>query len=367
MRVANLVRLLAGGLLLATALLAIAPAPTHLLWMVAIGVTELGYVFAAVCLLAAVALNNKTRAGRVAVGCSITAAVIALSPLVRALPAATAANTAIRYGVLFAGFPMQQVQSRTIVYTKVEGTELFLDFYPAAGRRKAPVLLSVHGGSWSSGDNQDFIAFDQYFASRGFAVADVLYRLAPRWRYPAASDDVRSAIEFLAHEEERLKIDANQIVLVGRSAGAQIALDVAYSGHDPRIRGVISFYGPTDLRWSWNNPGNPRVIDTRKVLFDYLGGDPAVASWAYDAASPVNRVTSSAPPTLLLHGERDELVSVYHTTELSRRLRQAGVFHVSIVLPWSTHGFDYFLRGPGGQIGTSAIERFLERILPSGA
>src|SRR5437868_10349596 len=79
----------------------------------------------------------------------------------------------------------------------------------------------------------------------------------------------------------------------------------------------------------------------------------------YTAASPTRLVTSSSPPTLLIHGGRDELVSVYQSERLAQRLREAGVRHFNLALPWATHGFDYILRGPGGQISNYAIEYFL--------
>ena len=209
-------------------------------------------------------------------------------------------------------------QPEVLVYSNTEGTNLSLDFYRPQSQRPAPLLVMIHGGSWVSGDNKDFIALDQYLAGRGFAVADVLYRLAPKSRYPAASDDVREAIGYLQHHAESLRIDPRYIVLIGRSAGGQIALNVAYSANDPAIRGVVSFYGPADLTWSWENPGNPLVIDTRGRLTDFLGGSPSEAASNYDSASPVRFVTPRVPPTLLLHGGRDELVALHHSNVLER-------------------------------------------------
>jgi dipeptidyl aminopeptidase/acylaminoacyl peptidase len=49
-----------------------------------------------------------------------------------------------------------------------------LDLYRRNSNKPAPLIVVIHGGSWQSGDNKDFIPMDQYFAGRGFAVADVL-------------------------------------------------------------------------------------------------------------------------------------------------------------------------------------------------
>ena len=377
MRLLDLARLLLATLLFATASLAVVTAPTHFLWMAAVGVTELGHMLALICLGVAVALWSNSWSGRVAAGLTVAAAVLALTPVLRAtrvardLPnqlraafgeAVPIRPSALVFGDLFRGISSPEVRAESLVYSKIQDQELSLDFYRAQASGSAPVVVVIHGGSWQSGDNKDFIPMDRYLASRGVAVADIIYRLAPRWTFPAAQDDARAAIAFLRSRADVLKIDPNRIVLLGRSAGGQIALTVAYSAKDPGIRGVISFYAPTDLRWSWENPGNPLVIDTRSVLTGYLDGNPSEASYNYDAASPIRFVTSAAPPTLLFHGGRDELVSSYQSSRLTERLAEAGVLHLNVSLPWATHGFDFIFRGPGGQISTYAIEYFLARV-----
>lgn len=368
-------------MLFMTASLAVFPAPTHFFWMVAVGVTEWGHALALICLGAAVPLWSNTWSGRVAVGLCVTAAVVALTPVFRAsrvardLPrqlreafgdAVPARPSPLLYADLFRGISPPEVQAESLVYSKIQDTELSLDFYRAQITSPAPLVVVIHGGSWQSGDNKDFIPMNRYLAGRGFAVADIIYRLAPRWKFPAASDDVLAAIAFLRNQADSLKIDPNRIVLLGRSAGGQIALNVAYSAKDPGIRGVISFYAPADLYWSWEHPGNPLVIDTKSVLTDYLGGNPSQASSSYDAGSPIRFVNASTPPTLLLHGGRDELVSSYQSVRLVKRLAEAGVPHLNVELPWATHGFDYIFRGPGGQISTYAVEYFLARFTEPG-
>lgn len=377
MRLLALARLLVAMLSLATASLAVLTAPTHLLWMLAVGVTEWGHGLGLICLGAAVLMWNNSWSGRVAVGLCVAAAALALTPVLRAgrvardLPsqlgaafgnAVPARPSPLVYGDLFRGISPPAIQSESFVYNKVQDRELSLDFYRAQTSAPAPVIVVIHGGSWQSGDNKDFIPMNRYFAGRGFAVAAITYRLAPRWRFPAAPEDARAAIEFLRGRSDSLKIDPNRIVLLGRSAGGQIALTVAYSAKDPGIRGVISFYASADLYWSWENPGNPLVIDTKGVLADYLGGSPSEAPSNYDAASPIRLVTSDSPPTLLLHGGRDELVSSFQSDRLTQRLAQVGVSHLNVRLPWATHGFDFIFRGPGGQISTYAIEYFLARV-----
>lgn len=376
-RLVSFAPLLPAFLLLATSLLAIFRAPTHFLWMVTVGVTEFGHYLAFICFGAAAILAAFSGVGRAAAVISLIAGIVSLTPVIRAgriahdLPrqlrdafgnAATARSAPLVYGEMFSGVSLPQIKIETFKYSTIGGADLSLDFYHAQGSQPAPLVISIHGGSWRSGDNQDFIGMDRYLAGRGFAVADIIYRLAPKWKFPAPIEDVHAAIAFLQTRSGSLGIDPNQIVLLGRSAGGQIALTAAYSLNDPSIRGVISLYGPTDMHWDWDHPEDPNVIDTPTNLRDYLGGTPSQVPWAYEAASPIRLVTSSTPPTLLLHGGRDELVSYANSDRLSNRLAQVGVRHLNIKLPWATHGFDYVVRGPSGQISAYAVEYFLRTI-----
>jgi acetyl esterase/lipase len=266
------------------------------------------------------------------------------------------------YRDLFLGVSPADAKPQSLIYSRIDGVELSLDFYRAKNSKPAPVVVAIHGGSWHGGDNKTFAPMDHYLAGCGFAVADIIYRLAPQWKFPAALDDTRAAIAFLRQEAGALGIDPNRIVLLGRSAGGQIALAVAYSTKDPGIRGVISFYAPTDLYRSWEHPGNPLVIDTRAALREYLDGSPSEVPSNYAAASPTRLVSSSSPPTLLLHGGRDAVISAYQSKDLTERLREARVPHLNLSIPWGTHGFDYILRGPGGQFSIYAIEYFLKAV-----
>jgi acetyl esterase/lipase len=152
-------------------------------------------------------------------------------------------------------------------------------------------------------------------------------------------------------------------VLLGRSAGAQLALLVAYTANDPAIRGVISFYGPTDFPYIYTHPTNPAVLDSDRVLKQFLGGGLEQAPATYDAASPVNFVGHDTPPTLLIHGGRDELVWPINSQLVAERLEAAGRPYVLLDLPWATHGCDFNFTGPCGQISTYAVERFLAAVV----
>jgi len=261
---------------------------------------------------------------------------------------------------LVRGIPSAPVRVHTYVYSRAYGQTLALDLYaPKTQHQNLPGIIVVHGGSWASGNRDELPALNRYLAARGYLVAAVDYRFAPRWHFPAARDDVISAVIYLKEHANEIGLDTTRLVLLGRSAGGEIALTVAYGQKDPAIRGVIAFYAPSDLEFAYVHPSNPWVLNSQKVLEDYLGGTPNQESERYQAASPLNTVGPKTPPTLLIHGGRDELVWSVHSDRLAERLETEGVPHLYLRLPWATHGCDANFQGPCGQLSTYAIERFL--------
>ena len=242
------------------------------------------------------------------------------------------------------------------VHTRVP---LTLNLYRTQLQGARPCLLVVHGGSWKSGSNAELPNVNSYFARAGYQVATINYRLAPQYKSPAPQEDVRAAIAYLKANGPALGIDTTAFVLMGRSAGGQIVLTAAYSLHDPAIRGVISFYGPTDMFWAYGHPDNPLVMHSQQVIEDFFGGTPAQVPQAYTAGSPTHYVNAQTPPTLLVHGMNDAHVHYDEAVLLKQSLDSAGVPNMLLGLPWATHGCEYSLNGPSGQLAVYAAERFL--------
>lgn len=374
-------RLAWGCLTFSTALLALFQAPTYLLWQLAIVATEWGHWLAIAALATLLPGWRRSRSGILGGTLGLGAALLALTPLARSFaPARTLpARLEAAFGApprplgrpapivaaeLFTGIPRTSLTPQSLVYRSISGRDLRLDFYPARNvTTPAPLIVVVHGGSWQSGDSTQLAPLNSYLAARGYAVAAVNYRLAPEWPFPAAAEDVAAAIDFLRGRAAEFGVDPARTVLLGRSAGGQLALLTAYAAGAPNIRGVISFYAPTDMVYGYENPANPLVLDSRGVLEAYLGGTPTTAPATYVAASPLELVGPNTPPTLLIHGARDELVKLRQSERLAEALAAAGRPHLMLTMPWATHGADYFLGGPFGQLSTYAIEHFLASVV----
>jgi dipeptidyl aminopeptidase/acylaminoacyl peptidase len=103
-------------------------------------------------------------------------------------------------------------------------------------------------------------------------------------------------------------------------------------------------------------------MDSSKVMEQYIGGTYKQVPQKYHDCSPLEFVDKNSPPTLIIHGDNDVLVSPEHSRRLNAKLQQNGIKHYYLKLPWATHGFDYNLNGPGGQLSTYAVSRFLNDI-----
>lgn len=383
--------------LLLISLLAVFRAPAYPLWLLSVIVQSYPWIFAAAVLLLLVTGGYNGKFGLINAMASALALVLYLSPVIRAYTTArglgpklelafrviqlhgdstdadainkgkaemTAAQKAspFQWQRMFTGMGAAAVPSRTLTYGSADGVNLTLDLYPARQPGPRPCVIVIHGGSWAGGDSKQLPELNRRLAQDGYTVAAIDYRLAPRYHNPVPVEDVHTALNYLRSHATELSIDSNTFVLLGRSAGAQIALLAAYTLQDPAIKGVIDFYGPADMVWGYSAPSNPLVMDSRKVMADYLGGPYPAVPQNYLNSSPIAFVTRQSVPTLMIHGQQDPLVAYEHSTRLNRKLADSGVKHFLLTLPWATHGFDYTLNGPGGQLSTYSVEEFLEII-----
>ena len=186
------------------------------------------------------------------------------------------------------------------------------------------------------------------------------YRHAPEWKWPAAAEDVRSALEWVVAHAAELGGDARRIALIGRSSGAHLALLAAYDRPLPAVRAIIDMYGPVDLAEGWKHPPQPDPLNVRGILETFLGGTPATVPHLYKEASPITYVRATLPPTLLIYGGRDHIVEARFGRQLDRALKTSGAISVLLEIPWSEHAFDAVPTGLGGQLATHYTERFLK-------
>lgn len=218
-----------------------------------------------------------------------------------------------------------------------------MDIYLPAGRNTAgtKVMVLIHGGAWASGDKTDFASFVDSLQRRlpGYAIFNINYRLSTGATnpFPTQENDTKAAIEFIYSKRDEYKI-SDKFVLLGTSAGGHLALLQGYKYNNPvKVKAVVSFFGPTDITDLYNNPASPFI--PAATIAQIVGATPAGNPALYQQSSPINFVTAQSPPTILLHGGMDPLVSPSQAVALEAQLQLAGVQHQYVFYPAEAHGW----------------------------
>jgi acetyl esterase/lipase len=260
---------------------------------------------------------------------------------------------------------LRGIPNRTVRYTAnipfamADGVPLNLDIYRPPQVGKYPAIVVLYGGAWQTGSPLNNEAFSRYMAARGYVVWATSYRHAPRYQFPAQLEDVEAALGFLHTHAAEYETDRDRIAILGRSAGAQLAMLTAYRPEMKPVQAVVDYYGPVDLVAGYYNLPKPSPIDIRLVLKRLLGGSPGDFPKQYMLASPIHFPTKSAPPSLLVYGGRDNVVQAKYGRQMHERLQAVGGKVVYLEIPWADHAFDEVFNGISNQLALYYTERFL--------
>ena len=216
-----------------------------------------------------------------------------------------------------------------------------MDVYLPATRSTTTtkVMIMIHGGGWNTGDKADFNEYVDSLKKRepSYAIFNLNYRLANTPDlFPAQELDVKAAVEFIYNKRQEYKI-SDKFVLVGASAGAHLALLQGYKYSTPvKPKAIIDFFGPTDLIDMYNNPPNPLVQPFALQLLE--AHQPQTIHSTHNQV-PINFISSQSPPTMILHGGTDIVVSPSQSVLLDTKLQTAGVIHQYFFYPTEGHGW----------------------------
>ena len=302
--------------------------------------------------------NIQTALGQTALGQTA----LGVDYLAQINPAALSQMRPQAYSLIdaFRGIPEQPVRTTAgISVAAPDGVPLTLTVYRPPQIGQHPTIVVIYGGAWQHGSPNDDAPFSRYMAARGYTVVAIDYRHAPRYQFPAQLEDVKTALTYIQQHAEDLEVDMQRLALMGRSAGAHLAMLAAYQPSSIPIQAVVNYYGPVDLTKGYYDLPHPDPIHSRAVLNAFLGGSPEQFPDRYRQASPYEYVNHPLPPSLLVYGGRDHLVQAKFGRSLCERLQAKGTRAVWLEIPWAEHAFDKVFNGVSNQLALYYTERFL--------
>jgi acetyl esterase/lipase len=165
-----------------------------------------------------------------------------------------------------------------------------------------PVVMNIHGGFWRT--KYDLAHAGHLCAAltaKGVATWNLEYRRVgnPGGGWPGTFEDIRNGHRFLVQGAKRYNLDPARVLVMGHSAGGQLALCLA--GHEPSIRRVVSLAGVADLQQAWE------LHLSDNAVVDFLGGKPSDVPEHYREADPMQLKIDHATQWLI-HGAADDVV-----------------------------------------------------------
>lgn len=233
-----------------------------------------------------------------------------------------------------------------VVYGHKLGLAMTMDVFAPEKPNGAGVLFMVSGGWYSNWiPPEQTQSMFKPLVDKGFTVFAVRHGSSPRFSIPEAVDDVRRSVRFIRLHAERFHVDPNRLGVYGFSAGGHLSLMLGTASDkgkteskDPvetvsdRVSAVVAFVAPTDL--------TIMVTDAPGRLPAYANF-PALELDQKDAVSnsPLVHVTSDDPPTLLIAGDKDDLVPIEHSRKIHKAFEDAGVESKLMEIAGAGHGF----------------------------
>lgn len=203
-----------------------------------------------------------------------------------------------------------------------------LDLYGPEGGAAHPVILFIHGGSWTGGSKDEYRFVGESLARAGYLTAVMSYRLAPAHRYPDSVQDAAAALHWLRDHVKAHGGDPDRLYVAGHSAGAFNALEVVMNARwlaevgvpIASIRGVVGIAGPYDYDF--------RQFPSRNAF--PAGADPA-------DTMPSRHVRADPPPTLLIVAGKDQVVGPENAQRMLAALQAKHADARLVTLPNLDH------------------------------
>lgn len=226
-----------------------------------------------------------------------------------------------------------------VVYGHKDGLALTYDVIQPLKPNGAAILFMVSGG-WFSRYSPPEDAAERFsgMLDGGYTLYMVRHGSAPKFKVPDAVADVEKAVAHIYEHAAEHGVDPSRLGVFGGSAGGHLSLMLGCAtgpvGEAPdadalagigRVAAVAAYFPPIDLR---------EIIGPNE-RFPALDFEAAHAAYV----SPILHVTPDDPPTLLVHGDKDDLVPIRTSETIHAAFKENEVKSDFITIPGAGHGF----------------------------
>ncbi len=275
-----------------------------------------------------------------------------------------------------------------IVYAQVEAfcypnVPLRMDALRPEIRGPLPAVVFVAGGGFISANKDAYLQQRLQIAESGYAVFGIEYRYAAGATFPSPLEDVKAAIRYLRAHADKLGVDSKRIAVMGESAGGYLAALAGTSNgrkefdrgdcldQSSDVQAVVDLYGLSDLsrigdgfpleaRALHDSPASPEALWVNGPALFGLGGAVKDRPEKAAAANPMSYISARTAPFLLMHGDRDMLVSPDQTRILHEALIAKGIESTRYVVKGAGHAGDYWLQPEVIEVIMNYLDRHLK-------
>lgn len=241
------------------------------------------------------------------------------------------------YSTIVKEFSFESVkEKRNLIYCKVGDRTLKLDVFYNIEKVKSPriAIIIIHGGGWRSGNRTQHYPLAQKLAHLGYVCFTPEYRLSTEALFPAGIYDVKSSIRWVRENASKYNINPNQIVILGFSAGGEIASFMGTTGNMPLFEGTdcntniqsdVNAVVNIDGTLSFVHPDGREGDDSKRTSAgtNWFGYSKKENPILWEAASPLSYVSAKTPPTLFInssiprmHAGREDYIKVLNDNHI---------------------------------------------------
>lgn len=239
-----------------------------------------------------------------------------------------------------------------VVYGRKFGVSLTMDVFVPANPNGCGLLFLVNGGWLSSKETPLMVTIRpsdyEIFLTRGYTVFAVVTSSQPKFQIAEQIQDVERSVRFVRANAEKFGVNPSKLGVLGASSGGHLTLSAASRGkagdaNDPdpvnressEVQAAACFFPPTDFL-NYGEPGKSGVgegpMAPLEVAFGAKGMSATDRVALGRAISPIYFVTSSLPPTLIIHGDQDDVVPLQQSESFAQKALEVGSAPVKLIV-----------------------------------